>query len=197
VRRPPPIGYNRVVADFFTGDGDDGTTGLLGPGRVPKYDPRPATFGTVDEAAAALGLARSLVTVQTTKAILESVQRDLYRLMAEVAAPGDSAEAFRSIGSDQVEWLEGRIQEVGAQLESPKGFIVGGDTPGAGALDLARTVLRRAEREVARLTHSGELANPDLLRYLNRCSSLCFVLALAEIQSAGLAGPTLARPRTP
>lgn len=170
---------------------------MLGPGRVPKYDPRPAAFGTVDEAAAALGLARSLVTVETTKAILESVQRDLYRLMAEVAAPGDSAEAFRSIGPDQVGWLESRIREVGAQVESPKGFIVGGDTPGAGALDLARTVLRRAEREVARLTHSGELTNPDLLRYLNRCSSLCFVLGLAEIQSAGHAGPTLARPRTP
>ncbi|HET7011274.1 MAG TPA: cob(I)yrinic acid a,c-diamide adenosyltransferase [Anaerolineales bacterium] len=182
------------MGKFFTGEGDDGTTGLLGPGRVPKYHPRPEAFGTVDEAAAALGLARSLTQVETTRTILETVQRDLYRLMAEVAALPETAERFRSVGPEHVAWLEDRIREIGDGLESPEGFILGGDTPGAGALDLARAVLRRAEREVARLTHSGDLVNPDLMRYLNRGSTLCFVLILAEIRSVGSTHPTMARP---
>jgi cob(I)alamin adenosyltransferase len=181
------------VTDFFTGTGDDGTTDLLGPGRVPKYDARLEALGTVDESAAALGLARSLTRLEATRATLEILQRDLYRLMAEVAAPGDAARKLRSIDDERVQSLESMILELGKQVETPRGFILGGDTPAAGALDLARTVLRRAERLVARLSHEGELENPHLLRYLNRCSSLCFVLALAEIRAAGLNGPTPAK----
>jgi cob(I)alamin adenosyltransferase len=181
------------VSDFFTGTGDDGTTDLLGPARVPKYHPRMEALGAVDESAAALGLARSLTQLDATRATLEEIQRDLYRLMAELAAPGDAAEKLRTIGANRVDWLEARIYENGGQVDSPRGFILGGDTPGAGALDLARTVLRRAERHVARLSHEGELENPHLLRYLNRCSSLCFVLALAEVRAAGLAAPTPAK----
>jgi cob(I)alamin adenosyltransferase len=182
------------VPDFYTRDGDDGTTGLLGSGRVPKYHPRPEAYGAVDEAAAALGLARSLTKVAATRETVEAVQRDLYRLMAEVAATVEEAERFRAVGPERVEWLEAAIRQSSAGVKEPTGFILGGDTPGAAAFDLARTVVRRAEREVARLTHEGQLTNPSLLQYLNRLSSLCFVLTLAEIQAEGLAGPTLARP---
>jgi len=182
------------VPEFYTRMGDDGTTGLLGPGRVPKYHPRPEAYGAVDEAAAALGVARSLTRLASTRATLETMQRDLYRLMAEVAAPSDEAHRFRAIDSSRVTWLESEIERASDGVPEPKGFILGGDTPAAAALDLARTVLRRAERQVARLTHDGELSNPDLLRYLNRSSSLSFVLGLAEIHAAGMDGPTLARP---
>ena len=191
----PPGGYNRPVPEFFTRTGDDGTTGLIGPGRVPKDHPRPEAYGAVDEAAAALGLARSLTNLTSTRAILETIQRDLYRLMAEVASVPEEAPRFRSIGPERVAWLEAEIAKASEGVDEPSGFILGGDTPAAAALDLARTILRRAERQLVRLSHDGEIANPDLMRYLNRCSSLCFVLTLAEIHAAGLAGPTLARPK--
>lgn len=181
------------MPDLYTRDGDDGTTGLLGEGRVPKYHPRTEANGDVDEAAAALGLARALTRRASTRSLLETVQRDLYHLMAEVAATPEEAGRFRSIDPSRVAWLETEIDRI-TGIADPKGFIVAGDTPAAGALDLARTVLRRAERRVARLTHDGDLSNPDLLRYLNRASSLCFALELAEVQAAGLEGPTLARP---
>lgn len=188
-------GYNRLVPEFFTRTGDDGTTGLIGPSRVPKDHPRPEAYGAVDEAAAALGLARSLTSLPSTRTTLETIQRDLYRLMAEVAAVPEEAARFRSIGPERVVWLETEIGSASTGVDVPPGFILGGDTPAAAALDLARTTLRRAERQVVRLAHDGQIANPDLLRYLNRCSSLCFVLTLAEIRAAGLAGPTLARPK--
>ncbi len=191
-----PGGYNHRVPEFYTRDGDDGTTGLLGAGRVPKYHPRPEAYGAVDEAAAALGLARSLTGLPSTRATLETIQRDLYRLMAEVAATAEEADRFRAIDPSRVSWLESEIERASSGVPDPKGFILAGDTPAAAALDLARTVLRRAERQIARLTHGGDLANPELLRYLNRSSSLCFVLGLAEIRAAGLDGPTLARPES-
>ena len=190
-----PGGYNRRVPEFFTRTGDDGTTGLIGPSRVPKDHPRPEAYGAVDEAAAALGLARSLTSLPSTRTTLETVQRDLYRLMAEVASVPEEAARFRSIGPERVVWLETEIGSASEGVNNPSGFILGGDTPAAAALDLARTILRRAERQVVRLSHDGEIANPDLIRYLNRCSSLCFVLTLAEIHAAGLGGPTLARPK--
>ena len=178
---------------YYTGRGDDGTTGLLGDGRVNKDDPQPEAYGTVDEASAALGLARAVaVSPETSETILE-IQRDLYALMAELAATPESAGRFRSIGSGRVAWLEARIDAFGSRVEMPSGFIVPGDTLGSAALDFARTVVRRAERAAARLLRAGRLANPDTLAYLNRLSSLCFVLELWEIACSRAGPPTLAK----
>ncbi len=178
---------------FFTGGGDDGFTGVLGEGRLPKHDPRISAVGAIDEAAAVLGLARSLSESADVRATLETTQRHLYQVMAEVSAPGANAARFRTIGADQVAWLEGSIERFSQEAELPDGFVVGGDSPAGAALDLARTVVRRAERSLADLVHAGLVENASLLSYLNRASSLCFVLILVEYHRAGIS-PTMAKP---
>lgn len=170
---------------FYTAKGDDGTTGLLGEGRVPKYHIRMEAVGALDEASAALGLARAQCGAPQTAPILIEVQRDLYKLMAEVAATPENAERFHFIDSARVNWLEKQTDELSAIVEMPKQFILPGDTLGGAALSLARAVVRRAERRVVSLFDEEEVVNADLQRYLNRLSSLCFVLELLENQNAG------------
>jgi cob(I)alamin adenosyltransferase len=170
---------------FYTAKGDDGTTGLLGEGRVPKYHIRMEAVGALDEASAALGLARAQCSASQTAPILLEAQRDLYKLMAEVAATPENAPRFHFIDSARVNWLEKQTDELSAIVEMPKQFILPGDTLGGAALSLARAVVRRAERRVVSLFDEEEVVNADLQRYLNRLSSLCFVLELLENQNAG------------
>jgi cob(I)alamin adenosyltransferase len=179
---------------FFTGKGDDGTTSLLGDERVVKSDIRPMAYGAIDEASAALGMARALAASEETIKITLRAQRDLYRIMAEVAATAENVERFRSIESDHVDWLEGMIRAVGERVPMPKGFILGGDSTAGAAYHQARTIVRRAERRVVALDQVLPLNNRHLLRYLNRLSSLCFVLSLWEDLQAGVDEPTLADP---
>ena len=176
---------------FYTAKGDDGTTGLLGGGRVPKYHVRMEALVALDEASAALGLARAQCaapspkgTLQTPPILLE-VQRDLYKLMAEVAATPENAVRFHFIDASRVDWLEQQTDEVSTMIEMPKEFILPGDTLGGAALSMARAIIRRAERRVVSLFDEEEVSNPDLQRYLNRLSSLCFVLEILENQNAG------------
>jgi cob(I)alamin adenosyltransferase len=173
------------MSPFFTRTGDDGNTGILGESRLPKHHPRIETIGTLDEASAALGLARALVTSEQTKSIMMEVQRDLYALMAEVAAAPENASRFRTLNQSRVEWLESQINIITARVPMPKEFILPGDTPGGAALSLARTVVRRAERRLAELADKDPVENPALIPYLNRLSSLCFVLELEENLNAG------------
>lgn len=173
------------MSPLYTRTGDDGTTGLLGEGRLPKSHPRLEALGTLDEASAALGLARSLCKAEQTGPLLVEVQRDLYALMAEVAATPENAARFRTLGLGRVKWLESQAEAVSAILPIPEGFILPGDSPGAAAMSLARTIVRRAERRVAGLLDQGEIENQILLQYLNRLSSLCFALELLENQQAG------------
>ena len=170
---------------FYTTKGDDGTTGLIGEGRVPKYHARMEALGALDEASAALGVARAQVKAEQTPAILLRAQRDLYKLMTEVAATPANAERVHSIDGGRVNWLEEQTDAVSKSVEMPHEFILPGDTPGGAALSLARAVVRRAERRVVALFDAGEIKNADLQRYLNRLSSLCFVLELLENQSSG------------
>ena len=97
-----------------------------------------------------------------------------------------------SFGRDRVTWLEQQIERMERQVDLPDEFVLGGDVPAGAAFDLARTIVRRAERLVAKLYHAQEIRNPELLRYLNRLSSLCFLLSLNETKLAGLARPSLA-----
>jgi cob(I)alamin adenosyltransferase len=170
---------------FYTAKGDDGTTGLLGEGRVPKYHARMEAVGALDEASAALGLARAQSSAPLTSSILVQVQRDLYKLMAEVAATPENAERFHFIDEARVKWLEQQTNDLSSIVEIPKQFILPGDTLGGAALSLARAIVRRAERRVVSLFDDEEVVNADLQRYLNRLSSLCFVLELLENQHAG------------
>jgi cob(I)alamin adenosyltransferase len=178
---------------YFTRTGDDGFTGMLGGDRVPKYHLRPKTYGALDEASAALGFARVLAVSDETKQILLEVQRDLYKIMAEVASNRAKAADVRSLDSGRITWLEAKIESLGAQMEMPSGFVLPGDSLSGGALDLARTIVRRGERYITKLAHDGELDNPQILPYLNRLSSLCFILALWENAQAGIDSPTMAK----
>jgi cob(I)alamin adenosyltransferase len=188
-----------MSSSFYTRGGDDGYTGLLGQGRVSKDDLRMEAVGAVDEANAALGIARSLARSPEGKETVLEIQRDLYGLMAELAATPENAERFRTVDSQRVLWLESKVDALTALVEVPKEFIVPGDTVESAFVDLARTVVRRAERRIAALLHSGGISNVELLRYLNRLSSFCFVLELREHalarqeQNAGEPNITLAK----
>ncbi len=173
------------MSPFYTRTGDDGTTGQLGEGRLPKYHPRLEAIGTLDEASAAFGLARACAQAPQTSELIITVQRDLYALMAEVSAAPENAVRFRTIDAARVQWLEAQIDAVTAAAPVPAEFILPGDSLSGAALSLCRTIVRRAERRLAELIDKGELENKALLQYLNRLSSLCFALELLENQQSG------------
>jgi len=181
------------MPSFYTRSGDDGYTGLLGEGRVAKYHARPEAVGTIDEATAALGVARATCQSKQNAALILTAQRDLYQLMAEIAATPENASRFRKIDAKRVTWLEEQTDLLSSQIELPQDFILPGDSPAGAALAMARTIIRRAERRVAQLLHEQMIVNHDLLRYLNRLSSLCFVLELSENSLNGKEAPTLAK----
>ena len=166
------------MAKVTTGTGDAGYTSLLGEQRVPKYDARPETFGTVDEATSALGLARAATRDARAREIILHMQQDLYVLMAELATPQENLQAVgMRITAEHIAWLESVEEELKAAVVIPNKFIIPGDTLDGATLDLARTIIRRAERLAVRLLHEGVTQNGDLLRYLNRLSDVVFILA--------------------
>lgn len=173
------------MSPFYTQTGDEGKTGLLGEGRVAKFDLRIEALGALDEANAALGLARASANAPLIAPLILEVQHDLYKLMSEVGATPENAEKFRFIDSARVKWLEQQTDAISAEVEVPKEFIMPGENPSSAAMALARTIVRRAERRVVELHHAGGLKNPSLLAYLNRLSSLCFALELIETRQAG------------
>jgi cob(I)alamin adenosyltransferase len=176
---------------FYTRKGDDGTTGLLGKGRIAKHHARMEAIGTLDESSASLGLARAAARDSRSQRLLLEAQRDLYLLMAEVAATRETADQFH-FDAQRVDWLEEQTDELSESVEMPKEFILPGDSAAGAALSLARAVVRRAERRVVELFDTKEITNPALQQYLNRLSSLLFVLELLENREAGK-DTTLAR----
>jgi cob(I)alamin adenosyltransferase len=190
--RPADRGEN-IRVKTYTSTGDDGYTDLLGADRVPKYAPRPTAYGTLDELSSALGLARATVRTERSGKILLDIQRHLYQVMTELAATPEAAVRFPRTTGDDVAQLERLIDELEADIELPNEFIVPGDTLAGAALDLARAITRRAERIVARLIHHHEFDNGEVLRYLNRLSSLLFILARYEDAIAGVTRVTPAK----
>jgi cob(I)alamin adenosyltransferase len=179
------------MAKVTTGTGDTGYTGLLGSERVAKYDPRPDTFGTVDEATSALGLARATTHDPKVKEIIYSIQNELYLLMGELAT---TAENYEKMGlrmtAEHVQWLEQVEESLKQEVEIPNKFIIPGDTLDGAALDLARTIIRRAERMAVKLLHDGVIQNGEVIRYLNRLSDVIFILArYIEVKSSLAQGP--------
>jgi cob(I)alamin adenosyltransferase len=173
------------MSPIYTRAGDDGTTGVLGENRLPKYHPRMEALGALDEASAAVGLARAQSKIPETGNLLKDIQRDLYAIMTEVAATPENARQFQIMVPRRVQWLEAQVDAIVALAPIPTDFILPGDTLSGAALDLARTVVRRAERHVAKLLDTGEIENRVLLLYLNRLSSLCFALEVYENAQAG------------
>lgn len=167
---------------IYTRTGDDGSTGLGTGERVRKDDLRVAAYGTVDETNATIGLVRlHLAAYPQVDAILARVQNDLFDLGADLCvperpgAPPPPYEPLR-ITAPQVRRLEEDIDRLNAELDPLKSFILPGGTPAAAHLHLARTVARRAERDMVTLAESdGERVGMEALRYINRLSDLLFV----------------------
>ncbi|BBB92993.1 MAG TPA: cob(I)yrinic acid a,c-diamide adenosyltransferase [Methylomusa anaerophila] len=167
---------------IYTKTGDKGTTSLLTGERINKVSIRVESYGTIDEINSALGLARALSSSVELKETICNLQKLLVMLMAELA----SANLEKPyITAEHVQQLEELIDKYDAKLPPLKDFIVPGDTPGAAALDLARTVARRAERQVWRLRDSEEsTVSENTLIALNRLSDLCFTLSRFETQES-------------
>jgi cob(I)alamin adenosyltransferase len=167
---------------IYTRKGDDGTTSLWYGGRVPKDDGRTDAYGTLDEANAALGVARSLAgdDADLARDILR-VQDELFVAGAELATAPQAAERLEDgvsrITPEMATDLEPLIDKYMDQVDLPPKFVLPGGTTLSAHLDLARTIIRRAERRVVTLGQAGELASGDLLRFLNRASDLLFAMA--------------------
>jgi cob(I)alamin adenosyltransferase len=179
------------VPRIYTRQGDDGTTGLLYGGRVSKADPVTEACGTVDEAVAILGLARAHAQDPTSADELLTLQRELFVVGADLAtnpAERERLEPGVSLVTDaMIERLEHRIDKLVRAHPLPNAFIVPGANPLSAVLDVARSVIRRAERRVVELGDSGADVNEFVKRYLNRLSDLLFVLARV---AAGETEPT-------
>ena len=166
------------MSKLYTGKGDDGTTGLFYGGRVPKDDARPEAYGTVDEAQAAIGLARAAAARGSElDQLLVRVEHDLYVLMAELATAeenqGKLTPGQTSVTAEMVDHVEADTDDVGARFEFPTEFVVPGQDELSARLDVARTVVRRAERRSIGVAAAGSQVVP----YLNRLSSLLWTLA--------------------
>ena len=166
---------------IYTKTGDDGTTGLLYGGRIPKDDLVTEAYGTTDEAVAVLGLARSLTEDPAMQADLLALQRELVVVGADLATnPRErkKLDAEVSLVTERmIKRLERRIDDLVEERPLPQVFIVPGANPASAAIDVARAVIRRAERDVVALEHAQREVNPEVRRYLNRLSDLLFVLA--------------------
>ena len=169
---------------IYTKTGDSGETRLLFGGRVSKADSRCEAYGTLDQAVSAMGLARALSGESRVREVLLEVQREMFAVGAELATSPDQykhlQEQLTVVTAEMVTRLEGIIDELDGQMELPASFIVPGASAASGALDLARSLLRTGERRVVALKDDQGLANPELLRYLNRLSDLLFMLARFE-----------------
>ena len=178
----------RRATSIATRRGDGGETSLLYGGRVAKDDPHAEACGAVDEAVSALGLARAQEVDAARAELLLGLQRDLFTVGAELATGvGQRPQLerhFATVTATLVEGLDARLAELEERVPLPRGFVVPGGTVVAASIDLARTLVRRAERRAVSLHRAGLLENPEVLRYLNRLSDLLFMLAREAEQGA-------------
>ena len=174
-------GYGAGMTKIYTKTGDDGTTGLLFGGRVSKADALVDAYGDLDEAVSALGVARAACAEPELAALLLRLQRELFVAAADLAAnprrrdrlePGVSR-----VDPQQVDGLEVEIDRLVAERPLRPVFVVPGATAASAAIDLARSVLRRAERHAVRAAGEGHEVSPHVVAYLNRLGDLLYVLA--------------------
>jgi len=185
-RRRPAIEKSAVA----TGKGDDGTTGLLFGGRVAKDDPRTDAYGTLDEAVAAFGLARAELIAAGQDELAGTVlghQRQLFVAAAELAVNPQARDRLQDgvsrVSEEMLQAVEAELAHWESAVEMPREFVVPGETRASAALELARTILRRAERRTVTLQRDGLLASPWLVPFINRLADLAWVLARAAEQA--------------
>ena len=168
----------------YTKFGDKGETSLLYGGRVSKNSPHTEAYGITDEAVSAMGLARAMSGDQRVKDLLRGLQSELFTVAAELATDPDKYELFQQhfqpVTPAMVENLEQAIDSLEQDMEMPKVFILPGGSAASAAIDLARCVIRTAERRVVAMAEAGLLTNELLLTYLNRLGDLLFVIARYE-----------------
>jgi len=173
---------------IYTRTGDEGMTGMLGPRRVFKDNARIDAYGTVDELNAAVGVVRAEGIDAQFDDYLKIVQEDLFVLGSALADPNPNGPFFHAIDTEHVAHLEHAIDAIQGELKPLTSFILPGGTKAAAAAHLARTICRRAERDVVSLSHvEHEPIDPVAIVFLNRLSDFLFVLARAINQRAGVA----------
>ena len=175
---------------IYTKKGDDGTTGLLYGGRVSKDDVRTEVYGTLDETVSALGLARAAGLPGNISEIVIRIQRELFVVGAQLAtAEENQAKLEPGVSRVTPEMTAAAEAEIDRLLEEhplPQEFILPGESAASAGLDLARSIVRRAERQAVAMRRAGELDDDEVLRYLNRLSDLFFVLARYVEGAAGV-----------
>jgi len=192
-------GAQAIDSLVATGKGDDGTTGLLyGGPRIPKDDPRAEAYGTIDEAVAALGLARAELGTKGQYGVLNPalasladvilrIQRELFVVGAELATTPDAWDRLEDdrtrVSRAMVDGMTVLLEDLERRIEMPREFVIPGETRTSAALELARTVIRRAERRAVGLGRAGQLPGDHLLPYLNRLADVIWVLARAAEQA--------------
>ncbi len=159
----------------FSRKGDEGQTSLLTGERVSKASLRPETYGTLDEASSALGIAKAATNNETIRQMVTTVQQDLMILGAELASEG--SEPSYSVDGDLTRRLEGWIERLQEEVPVPRHFILPGDNLVSAAIDLARTMVRRAERRAVAMREAGLLDHAEVHAYLNRLADFLFTLA--------------------
>ena len=178
---------------IYTKKGDDGTTGLLYGGRVDKDDPRTEAYGTLDEVVAALGVARGTGLVEHVDTIVVRLQREMFVAGAQLATAAENQSKLEAgvskVTASMTERAEHEIDELIEQHPLPQEFILPGEALSSAALDLARSTVRRAERQTVALRRAGLVPDEEILRYLNRVSDLLFALARFEEAERGLRAP--------
>ena len=183
---------------IYTKKGDDGTTGLLYGGRVPKDDVRTEVYGTLDETVSALGVARAGGLVPRVEEIVIRIQREMFVVGAQLATAqenhGKLEEGVSKIAPGMTEQAENDIDSLLEQHPLRNEFVLPGETLGSAGLDLARSTIRRAERQAVAMDRAGYIGDPEVLRYLNRISDLLFALARFQEAEAGRSAPS-SRPR--
>jgi cob(I)alamin adenosyltransferase len=179
---------------IYTRGGDDGTTGLLYGGRVPKDDPRTRVYGTLDEVVSALGIARAAGLVDRVEAIVVRIQRQMFVVGAQLATQEENQDKLTPgvsrVTPEMTAEAEAEIDSLVDEHPLPDEFILPGETAGSAGLDLARTIVRRAEREAVALDRQGLIPDPETLRYLNRVSDLLYALARYEEAVRGIRAPS-------
>jgi cob(I)alamin adenosyltransferase len=178
---------------IYTRTGDQGDTGLFGAGRVPKHHPRVAAYGDVDELNSLLGVARAVPPTELFDSLLESIQRDLFAMGGQLAAPDPApvakALAKANLPEDRVAEFERIMDQADRELPPLRAFVLPAGTAKAAALHQARTVCRRAERSVVHLAHESTVP-ASFMVYLNRLSDLLFTLARLANLRAGVTDVT-------
>jgi cob(I)alamin adenosyltransferase len=171
-------GLGMKLDKIYTRTGDEGKTSLGDGSRLPKFHLRVAAYGELDEANSTIGVARLQVSDEAVQKVLSRIQNDLFDAGADLCMPerpGAAPPSLR-ITAEQVTWLENMIDAYNAELAPLDSFVLPGGSLASAYLHLARTVTRRAEREIVRLA-ADEAVNPAVLRYVNRLSDFLFVLA--------------------